>query len=96
MRVSYHLFPQSDQLYLACLDRVAEIGYLQIKASVEYAGRLQIPMDDLTLKDGLVSFDDLLDIHHCFLLIKLAFFFDLLGQGAKLTVLRNDEYLLVP
>lgn len=53
-------------------------------------------MYDLALKDGLISFDDLLDIDHSFLLIKGAFFFYFLGQSAKLTVLRNNEHLLVP
>lgn len=79
MHVSYHLFPQGYHLNLVGLDGIAEISNLQIKACVEYAGRLQIPMYDLALKDGLVSFDDLFDIDDWFLLVELAFFFYFLG-----------------
>lgn len=96
MHISHHLFSQSDQLYLAGLDGITKISDFQIQSSVKYAGRLQISMYDLALENGLVSFDNLFDIHHSFLLIELTFFFYFLSQGAKLAVFRDDKHLLVP
>ena len=53
-------------------------------------------MYDLTLEDGLVSFNNLFDIDYSFFLIELSFFFNFLGQSAKLTVFGDDKHFLVP